>query len=60
MIDLVVSNDRVIWMGREQDSLQWKEDGEADLKDPRIQTWLCHEEERVDFVESKKRKFIDL
>ena len=60
MIDLVVSNDRVIWMGREQDSLQWKEDREADLKDPRIQTWLCHEEERVDFVESKKRKFIDL
>lgn len=60
MIDLVLSEERALWMERAPDSFQWFESKEADMKDPRIQRWYAHEEERVDFVESKKRKFVDL
>ena len=60
MIDLVLSEERAVWMERAADSFQWLESKEADMKDPRIQRWYAHEEERVDFVESKKRKFVDL
>lgn len=60
MIDLVFSEERAVWMERASDSLQWVESKEADMKDSRIQRWCAHEEERLDFVESKKRKFVDL
>jgi len=60
MIDLVVDERRVIWMERQSDTYQWQESHEADIKDSRIIDWARHEEERVGFVESKKRKFVDL
>lgn len=60
MIDLVISEDRPIWMERAKDSMRWKTSKEADMKDPRIRRWVQQEEERVSFVESKKRKFVQL
>tara|TARA_B110000908_G_C10268039_1_gene466817 strand:+ start:1248 stop:1454 length:207 start_codon:yes stop_codon:yes gene_type:complete len=60
MVDLVSDEGRVIWMKRDSETFQWEEWSEADMKDHRIQEWHRHEEERVDFVESKKRKFVDL
>jgi late competence protein required for DNA uptake (superfamily II DNA/RNA helicase) len=60
MIDLVVSHGRPVWMERQTDSLQWMESDVADTKDPRIHKWLTHEEERIEFVESKKRKFVEM
>jgi len=60
MVDLVSDEGRVIWMKRDPETFQWEEWAEADMKDHRIHEWHRHEEERVDFVESKKRKFVDL
>lgn len=60
MIDLVMDGDRVVWMERNPETFQWYESYEADKKDARIQNWAQHEEERVNFVESKKRKYVDL
>jgi len=60
MIDLFRDEGRTIWMERNSDSLQWQESGQADMKDPRIQHWSRHEEERVDIIRSNKRKFVDL
>ena len=60
MVDLVISQDRVIWMQRSSGSMRWEESHDADMKDPRIAQWYRQEEERVDFVESKKRKFVSL
>ena len=60
MIDLVISDGRVIWMERRSDSLRWQESSDADMKDPRVKTWFRQEEERLQFIESKKRKFVDL
>lgn len=60
MIDLVMSDGKPTWMERRKDSLQWHESLAADTKDPRIQTWAQQEEERVDFVNSKKRKFVEM
>ena len=59
MIDLVRSEGRVIWVER-TDSGKWDESHPADMNDLRIRKWAQHEEERVDFVESKKRKFVEL
>ncbi len=60
MVDLVCDEGRVIWMKRNHETFQWSESSEADIKDHRIKKWHRHEEERVEFVESKKRKFVDL
>ena len=60
MVDLVSDEGRVIWMKRNSETFQWEEWCEADMKDHSIQEWHSQEEERVDFVESKKRKFVDL
>ena len=60
MIDLVCDEDRVIWMERDPETFQWTESSEADITDFRLERWRRHEEERVDFVESKKRKFVEL
>jgi len=60
MIDLVCDEDRVIWMERDPETFQWSESSEADDSDFRLARWRRHEEERVDFVESKKRKFVEL
>lgn len=60
MIDLVMDDNRVVWMERDPKTFQWHESYEADTKDVRILTWARHEGERVHFVESKKRKFVDL
>ena len=60
MIDLVVDEGRVIWMERKSDTFQWYESHEADVSDFRIEKWARHEEERVEFVERKKRKFVEL
>ena len=59
MIDLIMSDEFPIWMERDSSSLQWQETKMADTKDKRIHTWLQHEMERVEFVKSKKRKFVE-
>jgi hypothetical protein len=60
MIDMVMDDSRVIWMERNPESYQWFESSQADLRDPRILKWFKHEEERVQFADSKKRRFADL
>jgi hypothetical protein len=60
LTDLVLDSKRCVWMTRQQDTLQWQEFKEADTKDPRIKLWREQEEERVAYVESKKRKFVQL
>lgn len=60
MIDLVVCEGRAVWMQRCPETLQWYQSKIADKKDHRIARWTDHEEERVHFVESKKRKFVEL
>lgn len=60
MIDLIRSEGRVIWMERHPENFQWFESHEADIKDGRIKHWASHEEERLEFIESKKRKFVEL
>ena len=59
MIDLIMSENNPIWMERDTASLQWKETKTADIRDKRINTWLQHEIERVDFVNNKKRKLVN-
>ena len=60
MVDLVMDEGRCVWMARHQDTLQWYEDREADIKDKRVVTWVRQEKERNAHVESKKRKFVDM
>lgn len=60
MIDLVRDDDRTVWMERDPSSLQWKETREADMIDRRIQQWSNHETERLEYIKSKKRKFVEL
>jgi len=60
MIDLVRDDDRTVWMERDPSSLQWKETREADMIDRRIQQWSNHETERLEYIQSKKRKFVEL
>lgn len=60
MVDLVMDEGRCVWMARHQDTLQWYEDREADIKDKRVVTWVRQEKERNAYVESKKRKFVDM
>lgn len=60
MVDLVIDEGRCVWMARHQDTLQWYEDREADIKDKRVVTWVRQEKERNAYVESKKRKFVDM
>tara|TARA_B110000008_G_scaffold154312_1_gene155336 strand:+ start:1532 stop:1714 length:183 start_codon:yes stop_codon:yes gene_type:complete len=60
MIDLVMCEGRAVWMQRDPETLQWKQNKVANKKDHRIMRWTNQEEERHHFVESKKRKFIDL
>tara|TARA_B110000285_G_scaffold235611_1_gene318685 strand:+ start:7736 stop:7918 length:183 start_codon:yes stop_codon:yes gene_type:complete len=60
MIDLVMDEGRPVWMQRDSSTLQWSVQHTADMKDKRIYQWSNHETERMEFVESKKRKFIEL
>ena len=60
MIDLVKDGTRTIWVERDTASFQWKETGAADVKDHRIIQWSNHETERLEYVQSKKRKFVHL
>lgn len=60
MIDLVMDEGQPVWMERDSATLQWCVQHTADIKDERIHQWSNHETERIEFVESKKRKFIDL
>jgi hypothetical protein len=60
MIELALVEGRCVWTGRQQDTYQWKEEKEADLKDKRVELWIQQEKERQGYVESKKRKFISL
>ena len=60
MVDLVMDEDRCVWMARNQQTLQWYEDREADMKDKRVSTWVRQEKERNAYVESKKRKFVNM
>ena len=60
MIDLVMDEGLPVWMERDNSTLQWREKHKADIKDKRIYQWSNHETERMEFVESKKRKFIEL
>jgi len=60
MIDLVVDNGCPTWMERNIGNLQWCTKQIADIKDERIRQWTNHETERINFVDSKKRKFIHL
>ncbi len=60
MIDLVMDEGKPVWMERDSSTLQWRVQHDADVKDKRIHQWSDHETERIEFVESKKRKFIEL
>lgn len=60
MVDLVMDDGRPVWMERIPETFQWCESYGADVRDKRISDWAKHEEERIQFVESKKRKFIEL
>ena len=60
MIDLVMDEGQPVWMERDNATLQWRVQHVADVKDPRIRQWSNHETERIEFVENKKRKFIEL
>jgi len=60
MIDLVKDGARTIWVERDAASFRWKETGAADIKDHRIIQWSNHETERLEYVQSKKRKFVHL
>jgi hypothetical protein len=60
MIDLVKDEARTIWVERDAASFQWKETRHADLKDHRIIQWSNHETERLEYIASKKRKFVHL
>lgn len=60
MIELVMSDGQPTWLERKPDSLQWCESFQADLKDSRIRKWSLHEEDRLDFVQSKKRKCVEM
>ena len=60
MIDLVMSNENPVWMERKKDTLQWHESRRADEKDPRIRTWCTQEVDRLEFVQNKKRKFVEM
>jgi len=60
MIDLVMDEGKPVWMQRDTSTLQWRAQHNADIKDKRIHQWSNLETERIEFVESKKRKFIEL
>jgi len=62
MIDLVMDEGKPVWMERDSSTLQWQVQVQynADIQDKRIRQWSNHETERIEFVESKKRKFIEL
>lgn len=60
MIDLVRDGDRTLWVQRDAKSFQWQETKEADMKDRRIKQWSNHETERLEYIHSKKRKFVHL
>lgn len=60
MIDLIRDDDITIWMERNPESFQWQEHSVADMKDPRIIRWSRNEDERVEIMSSKKRKFVDI
>ena len=60
MIDLIRDGERTLWVQRDAKSFQWQETYEADMKDRRIQQWSNHENERIEYMQSKKRKFIHL
>jgi late competence protein required for DNA uptake (superfamily II DNA/RNA helicase) len=60
MIDMVLVEDKCVWTERRQDTYQWHEYKEADIKDKRVSLWIQQEKERQGYVESKKRKFISL
>tara|TARA_B100000795_G_scaffold253812_1_gene224238 strand:+ start:205 stop:387 length:183 start_codon:yes stop_codon:yes gene_type:complete len=60
MIDLVIDEGQPVWMERDSATLQWRIQHAADIKDKRIRQWSNHEIERIEFVENKKRKFIEL
>ena len=60
MIDLVRDDSRTVWMERDANSFQWQETKEANKLDKRIQVWSSHEVERLEYIQSKKRKFVNL
>jgi len=60
MVDLVLSNTEAVWMERDANTLHWSISKRADTKDSRIRAWMDHEEERSQFVQSKKRKFVEM
>jgi len=60
MIDLVHQGNRTTWVQRNPQTFKWQETTEADIKDPRIQQWSNHETERLEYIQSKKRKFVHL
>lgn len=60
MIDLVRDDSRTVWMERDVNSFQWQETKEANKLDKRIQVWSSHEVERLEYIQSKKRKFVNL
>jgi len=47
-------------MERDANTLHWSISKRADTKDSRIRAWMDHEEERSQFVQSKKRKFVEM
>jgi len=58
MIDLVIDESKAVWMERNTASLEWQESHAADISDRRVEGWVVHEKERIQYVNSKKRKFV--
>ena len=58
MIDLILHENKPIWVTRNNTDYQWKAHTVADMKDDRIEKWQRHEMERqaIHERENKRRK----
>ena len=58
MIDLILHENKPVWVTRNSTNYQWSAHSTADMTDKRIQKWQRHEMERhaIHERESKKRK----
>tara|TARA_B110000858_G_scaffold146103_1_gene166073 strand:- start:425 stop:607 length:183 start_codon:yes stop_codon:yes gene_type:complete len=58
MIDLVLVNDKAMWMQRNKSSFQWEKMRTAITNDPRIISWKESEIDKINYSKSKKRKYV--
>lgn len=58
MIELVLIEEKAMWMQRHKLSLQWEELCEADNTDSRIISWKKNENDKINYINCKKRKIL--